>query len=167
MNGHLGEQGRCLPLAWSTVEVPCLLYSGLADAIHSLPRGKAGSGFKWFHVNSSERTGRLCCLESSCYFKTLSFLDSWKGQYLHVPHSFTPERRLFSSLPAPGLSSCRRELLASPPVPWICGPVSSHMHSASELPAGTQAPLVLLPCGCTSLGSWCLPWTKETRISTD
>lgn len=70
--------------------MPCLLYLSPPDAVQSLPVGKAGSGFKQFHVNSSEGTGRLCCLESSCCFKTLSFLDSWKEQHLHVPHSFTP-----------------------------------------------------------------------------
>ena len=119
-----GERGRCLPPARTAAEMPCLLHSGPVDAIRSLPAGKAGSGFKHFHVNSSERTGRLCCLESSCCFKTPSFLDSWKGQSLHVPHSFTPEGRLSSWWPAAGLCSRRGERLASAPRPWHAVPLA-------------------------------------------
>lgn len=147
--------------------MPCLLHSGPADAIHSLPVGKAWSGFKQFHVNSSERTGRLCCLESSCCFKTLSSWTAGKSSTYMSHIALHLKESLFSSLPATGLSSRRRELLVSPPKPLVRGPVRSHTRSASELPAGTQAPLTPLPRGCTSLRAWCLPWTKEARISTD
>lgn len=135
--------------------MPCLLHSSPADTIHSLPVGKAGSGFKRFHANSSERTGRLCCLESSCCFKTPSLLDSWEGQQLHVPHSFTPERRLFSSLPAIGLSSCSRAVGIPTPALDVWSHLLTHTFgiwaacrhtsTAHVTAVGMHQPQVLVP----------------------
>lgn len=146
----------CLPPARTTAEMLSLLHLGPADAIHSGSMGKAGSGCKQFHVNSSEKTGRLCCLESSCCFKIPSFLD--KEQQLHVPHSFTPEKRLFSFCASNRVFLTQKRAVGI--LTRALGPVCSRTRSASELPAGTQALLTLLLLRC-------LPWTREPRISTD
>lgn len=86
----------------------------------------------------------------------LSFPDSWKGQHLHVPNSFTPSRWLFSFF-----VSSRAEESHQHPAPslWDVGLHCSHMH--------TSCAHALLLHRCTNLRSWCLPSTKAAKSSTD
>lgn len=103
-------------------------------------------------MNSSEGTGRQC-LESSCCFRTLSFLNSWKGQHLHILNSFTPSRQPFFFF----VSSRAKESHWYPhPMSSTCGPMAR---------ACTQEALTLLLCRCISLRSLCFPWTKAAETS--